>query len=80
MSLEKFCRKLTYISQFLNFYMTYVTKQNDINLPKFNLDKPEESFKNLETIYYDEEMKIKIYKVGLNLYLIELKCSLEIYY
>ena len=49
--------------------MTYVTKQNDINLPKFNLDKPEESFKNLKTKYYDEELKIKIHKI-LNEYIL----------
>lgn len=56
-------------NQFLNFYMTYATKQKDINLPKFNLDKPEESFKKLETIYYNEELKIKIHKI-LNEYIL----------
>ena len=49
--------------QFLNFYQTYVSKQEDIILTKFNLDKPDESFKNLESFYNNENLKVKIKKV-----------------
>ena len=49
--------------QFLNFHRTYVSKQDDIILPKFDLDNPEESFKNLENIYYNENLKITIHKI-----------------
>lgn len=46
--------------QFLNFYQTYTNEEKDIEIPKFNLDKPEESFKKLEKLYYDNSLKIKI--------------------
>lgn len=49
--------------QFLNFYQTYVSKQEDIILPKFNLDNPDKSFKDLDNFYNDENLKIKIRKV-----------------
>ena len=49
--------------QFLNFHRTYVSKQDDIILPKFDLDNQEESFKNLENMYYNENLKITIYKI-----------------
>lgn len=55
--------------QFLNFHRTYVTKQDNIILPKFDLDNPESSFKNLEKIYYDEDLKITIQKI-LNEYIL----------
>lgn len=47
-------------NQFLNFHRTYVSQKEDILLPKFYLDKPEESFKNLESIYYNEELKLNV--------------------
>lgn len=55
--------------QFLNFHRTYVTKQEDIILPKFDLDNPDISFRNLEKIYYDEDLKITIQKI-LNEYIL----------
>lgn len=55
--------------QFLNFHRTYVTKQKDIILPKFDLDNPDISFRNLEKIYYDEDLKITIQKI-LNEYIL----------
>lgn len=50
-------------NQFLNFHMTYVSEKEDINLPKFDLDNPEISFRNLEEIYYNKELKITIQKI-----------------
>lgn len=55
--------------QFLNFHRTYVTKQEDIILPKFDLDNPDISFRNLEKIYYDEDLKVTIQKI-LNEYIL----------
>lgn len=49
--------------QFLNFYRTYVSKNEDITLPKFDLNNPEKSFRDLETAYYDEDLKIIIQKI-----------------
>lgn len=56
-------------NQFLNFYKTYVSKESDIVLPKFDLDNPDISFKNLETLYYDENLKFEIQKI-LNEYIL----------
>ncbi len=56
-------------NQFLNFHRTYVSKEKDIDIPKFDLDKPEESLKKLQNIYYNEELKITIQKV-LNEYIL----------
>lgn len=47
-------------NQFLNFHRTYISKKEDIILPKFNLDKPEDSFKDLEKIYDNEQLKLNI--------------------
>lgn len=47
-------------NQFLNFYQTYVQQEKDIEIPKFDFNKPEESFKKLEKLYYDKNLKIKI--------------------
>lgn len=56
-------------SQFINFYQTYVSKEEDINLPKFDFDNPDESFRNLEEIYYNEKLKLKIQNI-LNEYML----------
>ncbi len=56
-------------NQFLNFHRTYVSKEKDIDIPKFDLDKPEESLKKLQKRYYNEELKITIQKV-LNEYIL----------
>ena len=50
-------------NQFLNFYQTYVAKEEDIILPKFNLDKPIESFKKIEPYYYNEKLKTKVKRI-----------------
>lgn len=55
--------------QFLNFHRTYVSHQTDITIPKFDLDKPTESFKRLEAFYYDNGLKLTIQKI-LNEYLL----------
>lgn len=47
-------------NQFLNFYQTYVKQEKDIEIPKFDFNQPEESFKRLEKLYYDKSLKIKI--------------------
>lgn len=56
-------------NQFLNFYMTYVSKKEDIILPKFDLDNPDVSFKNLESIYFNEDLKLTVQKI-LNEYML----------
>lgn len=56
-------------NQFLNFYQTYISIEDDIILPKFDLDKPNESFKKLEEFYYNEDLKIKTNKI-LNEYIL----------
>ncbi len=56
-------------NQFLNFYMTYSSKKEDIILPKFDIDSPEISFKNLEYIYYNEELKLIVQDI-LNKYIL----------
>lgn len=55
--------------QFLNFHQTYISEEKDINIPKFDLDNPINSFENLDSIYYDENLKLNIQKV-LNKYIL----------
>lgn len=55
--------------QFLNFHRTYVTEDEDIHLPKFDFENPEESFKKLENIYDNQELRLMIQKV-LNEYIL----------
>ncbi len=43
--------------------MTYVSKKEDIKLPKFDLNTPEKSFKNLQEIYNNKELKTIIQNV-----------------
>lgn len=49
-------------NEFLNFYMTYITKEKDIQIPKLDLDNMDETIKKLEEIYYNQDLKIKIQK------------------
>ena len=56
-------------NQFINFYRTYISKKDDIILPKFDLDNPDISFKNLEKIFYNDDLKINIKKI-LNEYIL----------
>lgn len=56
-------------NQFINFHRTYVSRKDDIILPKFDLDNPNQSFKALENIYYNEDLKLDIQKV-LNEYIL----------
>jgi len=49
--------------QFLNFHQTYISKEEDINIPKFVLSDPVNSFKSLDSVYYNEDLKFKIGKV-----------------
>ncbi len=55
--------------QFSNFYQTYVKSEKDIEIPKFDFNKPEESFKAIEEIYYNNTLKMK-QKIILDEYLI----------
>ena len=49
--------------QFLNFHQTYVSGEQDINIPGFDPDNPADCFKMLESVYYDDKLKAKIRKV-----------------
>lgn len=49
--------------EFLNFYRTYVLRAEDIIIPKFELNNPDASFKNLENLYYNEKLKITVKKI-----------------
>lgn len=50
-------------NQFINFYMTYISKEEDLQMPKIDLNNIDKSIKELEKIYYDEELKLKIQKI-----------------
>ena len=50
-------------NQFMNFYMTYISKNEDIQIPKFDLYDIDNSMKKLEEIYYDKDLKLKIQKI-----------------
>lgn len=50
-------------NQFMNFYMTYISKSEDIIIPKLDLNNIEKSFKEFEKYYYDQELKMKIQKI-----------------
>ena len=47
-------------NQFMNFYMTYISKDTDIEIPKVDLNNMDKSIKNLEDIYYNQDLKVKI--------------------
>ena len=47
-------------NQFINFYMTYILKDADIEIPKVDLNDMDKSIKNLEDIYYNQDLKVKI--------------------
>ena len=50
-------------NQFMNFHRTYVSKEKDIIIPKFKFDDPDKSFKELENLYYDEDLKLNVLKI-----------------
>lgn len=50
-------------NQFLNFYMTYVSKEKDIEIPKIDLNNMDKSIKELEEIYYNQDLKLIIQRV-----------------
>lgn len=50
-------------NQFMNFYMTYIAKDEDINIPKIDLSNMDKSIKELETIYNDANLKAKIQRI-----------------
>ena len=56
-------------NQFMNFYMTYISRAQDINIPKIDFNNMDETVKDLEEIYYNQELKLKIQKI-LNIYMI----------
>ena len=47
-------------NQFMNFYMTYISKDEDIEIPKIDLNNMDKSIKKLEEIYYNQDLKLKI--------------------
>lgn len=50
-------------NQFMNFYMTYISKTEDIQIPKFDLNNIDETIKKLEEIYYNQDLKLRIQKI-----------------
>ena len=56
-------------NQFINFYMTYISKEEDIEIPKLDFSNLDKSMKELEKIYYNQELKLKIQKI-LNRYIL----------
>lgn len=50
-------------NQFMNFYMTYISKDVDIEIPKIDLNNMDKSIKKLEKIYYNQDLKLKIQKI-----------------
>ena len=50
-------------NQFMNFYTTYISKEADIEIPKVDFDNMDESIKQLEEIYYNQDLKLKIQKI-----------------
>lgn len=50
-------------NQFLNFYMTYELKEPDIELPKIDFENMDNTIKQLEKVYYNNDLKLKIQKV-----------------
>jgi len=50
-------------NQFMNFFMTYISKSDDIEIPKLNLNDMNKTFSKLEKIYYNQDLKIKIQKI-----------------
>ena len=56
-------------NQFMNFHMTYISKEDDIIIPEIDFNNMEKSMKNLEKIYYNNNLKLKIQKI-LNKYII----------
>lgn len=50
-------------NQFMNFYMTYISKDVDIEIPKIDLNNMDISIKKLEDIYYNQDLKVKIQRI-----------------
>ena len=50
-------------NQFLNFYMTYILKEADIEIPQTDLDNIDKSFEKLEKIYKNKDLKEKVQKI-----------------
>ena len=50
-------------NQFMNFYMTYISKIEDIQIPKIDLNNMDQSMKKLEEIYYNQDLKLNIQKI-----------------
>ena len=50
-------------NQFINFYMTYISKETDINIPKIDLNNMDKSIKQLEEMYYNQDLKLKLQKI-----------------
>ena len=50
-------------NQFMNFYMTYLSKEKDLEIPKIDLNDLDKSIKRLEEIYYNQDLKLKIQKI-----------------
>ena len=50
-------------NQFMNFYMTYISKKEDLKIPKLDFNNLDKSLKKLEEIYYNQDLKLKIQKI-----------------
>ena len=48
---------------FMNFYMTYISRDKDIEIPKIDFRNMDKSIKQLEGIFYNQELKLKIQRI-----------------
>ena len=50
-------------NQFMNFYLTYFSKEEEIQIPKLDLNNIDDSMKKMEEIYYNQDLKLKVQKI-----------------
>lgn len=50
-------------NQFMNFYSTYILKEEDITIPKIDFENMDTSIKGLEILYYNQDEKLKIQQI-----------------
>lgn len=50
-------------NQFMNFHLTYISNEEDIQIPKIDLSNMDKSLKKLEEIYYNQDLKLKVQKI-----------------
>ena len=50
-------------NQFMNFYLTYFSKEEEIQIPKLDLNNINDCMKKMEEIYYNQDLKLKVQKI-----------------